>query len=155
MARQKEHAPHPWRAVPSPNPRQNRALASDAEEPHPARQFISARRPRAAHRRLRDALQSRPLSREPRKPHARRRLFWTRPNHPGGKKPHQTSDHRQSPLAASAASRLEIKPDEPEPPIQKRSAVSNHLTTDIHQHHRGRARAVHCWRTELSADACV
>ena len=46
---------------------------------------------------------------------------------------HQTPDHRQSTLAASAARRLNLKPDEPETPIQKRSAVSNQLTTDRRQ----------------------
>jgi RNA-directed DNA polymerase len=54
------------RGTPSPaNPGQDRALAPDPEEPHSARQLLSARGSRTPDRRLRRALQSRPLSIHP------------------------------------------------------------------------------------------
>src|SRR5215210_6880055 len=102
MARRQGHAARQGRAVSSPDAGQDRALAPDAQEPHPPR-----------------ALQSSPLSREPRQPHPGRRLLRTRPDHPPRTRKDQTTDHRQPPLAASRPSRLTSKPEEPEPPFQK------------------------------------
>ena len=62
MARRQGHAACARRAVSSPDPGKDRALAPDPEEPHSARQLLPARRSRTADRRLRRALQSRPLS---------------------------------------------------------------------------------------------
>ena len=59
----------PRSALPSADPRQNRALASDAQEPHPARALLPARRSRTSSRGLHRALQPCPLSREPRQSH--------------------------------------------------------------------------------------
>ena len=42
------------RALPSPNPGQDRTLASDAEEPHPARKLLFTWRSRSQHRRFVD-----------------------------------------------------------------------------------------------------
>ncbi len=62
VARRQGHAACARRPVSSPDPGKDRALAPDLEEPHSARQLLSARRSRTADRRLRRALQSRPLS---------------------------------------------------------------------------------------------
>ena len=43
-----EHGPCPRRALPSADPGQDRALASDAQEPHPAGELLPARRSRSA-----------------------------------------------------------------------------------------------------------
>ncbi len=61
--------------VPSPDPGQDRALAPDPEEPHPAGKLLPARRPRGPDRGLRRALQSPALPREPEQRDARRRLL--------------------------------------------------------------------------------
>ena len=58
------------RPYPSADPRQDRALASDAQEPHPAQALRPARRSRTPGRDLRRALQPCPLSREPRQSHS-------------------------------------------------------------------------------------
>ena len=55
------HRPCPRRALPPPDPGQDRALAPDPEEPHPARELLPARRPRGPGRGLRRPLQSPPL----------------------------------------------------------------------------------------------
>ena len=59
LARRQGHAARPRRALPSPDAGQDRALAPDAQEPHPAGELLSARRSRSAGRGLRRALQSR------------------------------------------------------------------------------------------------
>ena len=64
------------------DPGQDRALAPDAEEPHPARKLLPARRPRSPDRSLRRQLQSPALPREHRQPDTGRRLLRTRPDHP-------------------------------------------------------------------------
>jgi putative transposase len=61
VAQGQRHAACARGSVSSPDPGEDRALASDVEEPHPARQLLSTRRPRATDRHLRRALQSRPL----------------------------------------------------------------------------------------------
>ena len=90
----------------SADPGQDRALASDAQEPHPARELLPARRPRSAHRSLRRSLQSPPLPRKPAEPDASRRLLRTRPNHPASTRKDQTRDHQTQTIAAPAKSRL-------------------------------------------------
>jgi putative transposase len=62
LARRQGHAACARRTVSSANPGQDRALAPDLEEPHSARKLLFTRRSRTADRRLRRALQSRPLS---------------------------------------------------------------------------------------------
>jgi putative transposase len=62
LARRQGHAARARSTVSPANPGQDRALAPDPEEPHSARQLLSARGSRTPDRRLRRALQSRPLS---------------------------------------------------------------------------------------------
>src|SRR5687767_535204 len=119
MARRPEHRAYPGRTVSPPDAGQDRALASDAQEPSPARKLLSTGRPRGRGGRLRRALQSRPLPRKPPQSHPRGRLLRTRPNHPPRTGKDQTTDDRQSPLAAPREGRLTSKPDEPEPPLLK------------------------------------
>ena len=70
---------------------------------------------------VRRALQPPPLPREPEQRDARRRLLRQgRGHHPTARKD-QATDHRTSTLAASTESRLNLNPDEPEPPFLKRS----------------------------------
>src|SRR4051812_19618002 len=117
MARRPGHRAYPWRTVSPTDAGQDRALASDAQKPSLARKLLSTGRPRGRGGRLRRALQSRPLSRKPPQSHPRGRLLRTRPNHPPRTGKDQTTDDRQSPLAAPRASRLTSKPDDPEPPL--------------------------------------
>jgi len=63
---------HPWRAISSPDTGQDRALASNPQEPHPAGERLPARRSRKPHRGIRRSLQQPPLPREPQQRHARR-----------------------------------------------------------------------------------
>ena len=106
VAQQPEHGAYPWRALSSDDPRKDRALASDAQEPHPARKLLPAGRSRSPDRGLRRRLQSPAISREHRQPDARRRLLRARPDHSDRKGKDQTTDNRQSPLAAPSASRI-------------------------------------------------
>src|SRR3954454_16707634 len=117
MARRPGHRAYSGRTVSPTDPGQDRALASDAQKPSLARKLLSTGRPRGRGGRLRRALQSRPLSRKPPQSHPRGRLLRTRPNHPPRRGKDQTTDDRQSPLAAPRASRLTSKPDDPEPPL--------------------------------------
>ena len=57
LARHSGHDPHPRCAMPSSNAGQDRALAPDAQEPHPARTRLLARRTGGAGCRLRRTLQ--------------------------------------------------------------------------------------------------
>ena len=85
---------------------QDRALASDAQEPHPARELLSARRSRSADRGLRRSLQPSALPREHRQSHPGRRLLRARPDHPAGTRKDQTTDHPKSTLASPQTSRI-------------------------------------------------
>ena len=69
---------HPRRPVPPDDAGQNRALAPNAQEPHPAGTLLPARRPGGRDRDLRRPLQHPALPREPGQSHARRRLHGTR-----------------------------------------------------------------------------
>src|SRR4051794_13538206 len=117
MARRPGHRAYSGRTVSPTDPGQDRALASDAQKPSLAQKLLSTGRPRGRGGRLRRALQSRPLSRKPPQSHPRGRLLRTRPNHPPRTGKDQTTDDRQSPLAAPRAGRLTSKPDDPEPPL--------------------------------------
>ena len=102
----------------SPNdPGQDRALAPDAQEPHPAGKLLPARRSRSPDRGLRRRLQPLPLPREHRQSYPGRRLLRARPDHPGRTRKDQTTDHCQSPPAAPTAGRLTSPIDAPEPPL--------------------------------------
>jgi putative transposase len=53
MARRPQHGARPWRALSPHDPRKDRALASDAQEPYPARKLLPARRSRSPDRDVR------------------------------------------------------------------------------------------------------
>src|SRR5262249_4976173 len=50
MARRPEHGARPWRTLSSDDPRKDRALASDAQEPDPARKLLPTGRSRSPDR---------------------------------------------------------------------------------------------------------
>jgi putative transposase len=104
MARQTRHAAYPRRALSSDDTGEDRALASDAQEPHPAGELLFARRARGSDRSLRRPLQSPALPREHRQSDAGTRLLRTRSNHPAGKRKDQTQNH-PTPTLASQNSR--------------------------------------------------
>ena len=106
MARRAGYGACSWRAQSSSDPGQDRALASNLEEPHPVGELLPAWRSRSLHRQVRRLLQPPPLSREPEKPHAGRCLLRARPNHPDETRKDQTRHHPKPPLAASKESRL-------------------------------------------------
>ena len=85
---------------------EDRALASDAEEPHPAGELLSAGRSGRPDRGLCGRLQSPPLSREHQQFNSGRRLLRARPDNPAAERKDQTPDDRPTPLAASQASRI-------------------------------------------------
>src|ERR1700733_14857934 len=111
----------PQRPLSPADPGQDRALASDAQEPHPARALLPARRSRTPSRRLRGSLQPCPLSREPGQSHAGRRLLRTSRDHPPRTRKDQAPDNRKPSLAASTACRIISTADDPEPPFRKRA----------------------------------
>ena len=84
LARGQGHRPCPRRPEPPADPGQDRALASDPEEPRPAGELLPAGPTRGRRRRLRRPLQPPPLPREPRQPDPRRRLLRPRSGHPRG-----------------------------------------------------------------------
>src|SRR4029077_11134255 len=100
MARQTRHAAYPRRALSSDDTGEDRALASDAQEPHPAGELLSARSARGSARSLRRPLKSTALPREHRQSDAGRRLLRTRSNHPAGKRKDQTQNHPTPTLAS-------------------------------------------------------
>ena len=100
-----QHQARARRALSSDDPGQDRALAPDPQEPHPAGKLLPARRSRSPDRGLRRRLQPPPLPREHRQSHPGRRLLRARSNHPGRTRKDQTTDHCQAPLAAPTAGR--------------------------------------------------
>ena len=84
---------YPRRALSSDDTEKDRALAPDAQEPHPAGELLSARRTRGSDRSLRRPLQSSALPREHRQSDAGRRLLRAWSNHPAGKRKDQTQNH--------------------------------------------------------------
>src|SRR5262245_40054404 len=114
MARWPENGTYPRRALSSNDPGQDRALASDAQKPHPVGELLPARRSRSPDQRLRRRLQSPAISRSPRQSNTRRRLLRARPHHFDRKRKDQTPDNCQPPLAAPTASCLTSQANEPE-----------------------------------------
>jgi putative transposase len=100
----------PGRAISSPNPGQDRTLASDTEKPHPARTLLPARRSRSPDRHVRRALQSSSLPREHRQSDTRRRLLRPRPSHLRQACLHKATDHPASTLATPQTRRLNSHP---------------------------------------------
>src|SRR3954447_26626507 len=105
MAGAPRHGPRPRRSIPPDDPGQDRALASDAEEPDPAGELLPAGGSGSPDRGLCGRLQPPPLSREHQQSNAGRRLLRTRPDNPAAERKDQTPDHRPTPLAAPTASR--------------------------------------------------
>src|SRR3990167_4337197 len=106
MARRQEDETRSRRAMPSADARQDRALASDAEEPHPAGELLTAGRPRSGDRSLRRQLQPPAPPREPKEPYARRRLLRAWADHFAGTRENQKEDVRKTALAARQNRRL-------------------------------------------------
>src|SRR6476661_6017030 len=75
MARRAGYDACSWRAQSSSDPGQDRALASNLEEPRPVGKLLPAWRSRSLHRQVRPLLQPPTLSREPEKSHAGRFYF--------------------------------------------------------------------------------
>src|SRR4029077_6155287 len=115
----------------NPDPRKDRALAPDAQEPDPAGELLSSRRSRGPDRRLRRPLQP-AIPRGHRQPHPGRRLLRPRPNHLVGKRKDQTTDHPEPTLDTPRQGRLTSFKQMRQilPPILPIS-VSKNLTTDI------------------------
>src|ERR1700731_1376995 len=126
----------PQRPLSPADPGQDRALASDAQEPHPARALLPARRSRTPGRGLRGSLQPCPLSREPGQSHAGRRLLRTSRPHPPRTRKDQAPDNRQPSLAASTTCRIISITDDPEPPFWK-PAICLKSSDDGQSAHRG------------------
>jgi len=131
------------RASPA-NPGQDRALASDLEEPHPARKLLPARRSRSPRRRLRRALQSPPLPQELEKPNPRRCLLRQGSNHPVATRKDQTRYHPETTIAAPNECRLNFKPDEQRSSAQSRRKLSQSIRrrtpSPVHEANRPRIR---------------
>src|SRR3954464_14550473 len=106
MAGAPRHGPRPRRSIPPDDPGQDRALASDAEEPDPAGELLPAGGSGSQDRGLCGRLQPPPLSREHQQSNPGRRLLRTRPDNPAAERTDQTPDHRPTPLAAPTASRV-------------------------------------------------
>ena len=88
------------------NEGQDRTLAPDPEEPHPAGELLPARRPRGPDRGVRRALQPKSLPREPEQRDARRRLLRQGSGHHQTARKDQATDHRTSALATQQARRI-------------------------------------------------
>src|SRR6476659_7535129 len=106
MARAAGHATYAWCALSSDDAGENRALASNAQEPHPARELLSARRSRSSKQCIRRVLQPPALSREHRQSHPGRRLLRARSNDPTAKRKDQTQDHPKPSVASPQTSRV-------------------------------------------------
>ena len=120
------------RPLSSADPGQDRALASDAQEPHHARALLPARRSRTPGRVLRGALQPCPLSREPRQSYPGRRLLRGAPG-PSSSERDRSNDKQSQTVACS----IRFMPHNlnhhmiQSLPSGSRLYVSNHLTSDI------------------------
>src|SRR5262245_4271605 len=106
MVEAPRHGPRPRGSIPPDDTGQDRALASDAQEPHLAGELLPAWRSGSSDQRLRGRLQSLPLSRKHQQSNPRRRLLRTWPDNPTAERKDQTPDHRPTPLAAPTASRI-------------------------------------------------
>src|SRR4051794_39614304 len=113
MARQTRHAAYPRRALSSDDTGEDRALASDAQEPHPAGELLFARPARGSDRSLRRPLQSPALPREHRQSDAGRRLLRTRSNHPCWKEKGSNAKPSNTDACITKLTQPKIKPDAP------------------------------------------
>src|SRR5436190_9972225 len=114
-----------------PAPRQDRALAPDAQKPHPARKLLPTGRPRSAHRSLRRSLQSPALPRKPAEPDTGRRLLWTRPNHPASTRKDQTRNHQKETIAPPEKSSLTSNGNRARTSFRESlRTVAKHMKTD-------------------------
>src|ERR1700761_5120408 len=100
------HGPRPRSSLSPDDPGENRALASDVEEPDSAGELLLAGRSGSPDRGLCGRLQRPPLPREYRQSNPGRRLLRARPDNPAAQRKDQTPDHRPTSLAASTASRV-------------------------------------------------
>ena len=103
----KRHGSRPGRAAPSTDPRQDRALASDHEEPRPAGKLLTC--PAIWNGRSKPSsiyYNNQPIPREPWQPDARRRLPRPRRADPVNERGDQETDHPETPLAASERCRI-------------------------------------------------
>src|SRR5271170_3146462 len=114
MAQSAGYAAHSGCALSSDDAGENRALASNAQKPHPARELLSARRPRSPDQCVRRVLQPPALSREHRQSYPGRRLLRTWSNHPAGKRKDQTQNHPKPSVASQQASRITSIQDGPD-----------------------------------------
>src|SRR5271154_1029086 len=114
MAQSAGYAAHSGCALSSDDAGENRALASNAQKPHPARELLSARRPRSPDQCVCRVLQPPALSREHRQSYPGRRLLRTRSDHPAGKRKDQTKNHQKSSVASQQASRITSIQDAPD-----------------------------------------
>jgi transposase-like protein len=119
LAGRQGHDACAWGAVPSHDPGQDRALAPDAQEPHPARELRPAGRSGGADRSGCGTLQPQALPRELEQSHASRRLLRSRQDHSEGEGKDQTTNHPKPPLAAPDTGRIIFNPDGPEAPLDQ------------------------------------
>src|SRR6202023_3442350 len=131
MARAAGHATYAWCALSSDDAGENKAPASNAQEPHPARELLSARRSRRSDRCIRRVLQPPALSREHRQSHPGRRLLRAQSNHPAGKRKDQTQDHPKPSVASPQTSRVTSTMMRQTLSWFRPPFVSKSLTTDI------------------------
>ena len=88
------------------NPRQDRAVASNFEEPHSVGELFLSSGPSNPDRSLRPVLQSPALSQEQTEPNIRRRLLWTRLSHSKPTRKNKTKDYANAALAKQQSRRL-------------------------------------------------
>ena len=106
MVAGQRHEALPRCAVSPPNSGQDRAVASNFEEPHLAGKLLPARRSRSSNRGLCRSLQSPTLPREPEQRHTLRRILRTRQSHSTTKGKDQTKDTRSTALASQTMRRI-------------------------------------------------
>src|SRR4026208_2549043 len=143
MARTAGPAAYAWCALSSDDAGENRALASNAQEPHPARELLSARRSRSSDQCIRRVLQPPALSREHRQSHPSRRLLRARSSHPAGKRKDQTQDHPKPSVASPQTSRVTSTMMRQTLSWFTPPHVSKYLTTDMCERFEKAARGKH------------
>src|SRR5208282_6679684 len=146
MARTPGHAAHSRCALSSDDAGENRALASNAQKPHPARELLSARRPRSPDQCVRRVLQPPALSREHRQSYPGRRLLRTWSNHPAGKRKDQTKNHQKSSVASQQASRITSIQDAPDSLLDQAASCLK-ISDDGHTNRR--LLPVSCFREKF------
>src|SRR5271156_2800196 len=141
MAQSAGYAAHSGCALSSDDAGENRALASNAQKPHPARELLSARRPRSPDQCVRRVLQPPALSREHRQSYPGRRLLRTRSNHPAGKRKDQTKNHQKSSVASQQASRITSIQDAPDSLLDQAASCLK-ISDDGHYGREGGQRVI-------------